>query len=118
MKRLIILAVAASLVGCHSRTDESVGAAPDRGDSTATTRTVDPERTGPPGTQGRPSGSEINVDSVTADSGAMRVHVDTSAAAAAKEHRSIPQDTLGPSTPDSASGAGWSDSMTTDSTSR
>lgn len=117
MKRLIILAVAASLAGCHSRTDEAAGAAPDRGDSTGTTVTVDPERTGPPGTQGRPSGSEINVDSVTADSGAMRVHVDTTTDSL-KADRSIPQDTLGPSTPDSASGAGWTDSMRTDTTSR
>ena len=103
MKRLIILAVAASLAGCHSRTDETAGAAPapDRGDSTATTRTVDPNRTGPPGEQGRPSGSEINVDSVTADSGAMRVHVDTASADSLKAGRSIPQDTLGPGTADS-----------------
>jgi hypothetical protein len=101
MKRLIILAVAASLAGCHSRADETAGAAPDRGDSTATTRTVDPNRTGPPGEQGRPSGSEINVDSVTADTGAMRVHVDTASADSLKAQRSIPQDTLGPGTPDS-----------------
>jgi len=117
MKRLIILAVAASLAGCHSRTDDSVGAAPDQGDTTATTRTVDPERTGPPGTQGRPSGAEINVDSVTADSGEMRVHVDTTTDSL-KAHRSIPQDTLGPSTLDSLSDTtGWSDSVATDTTS-
>lgn len=83
MNRLIILAVAASLAGCHSRTDQPAGAAPDQGDSTAT------------------SGSEIIVDSVTADSGAMRVHVDTTTDSL-KANRSIPQDTLGPSTPDSA----------------
>jgi type IV pilus biogenesis protein CpaD/CtpE len=41
MKRLIILAVAASLVGCHSRSNEAAGAAPDRGDTTAT-HVVDP----------------------------------------------------------------------------
>jgi hypothetical protein len=97
MKRLIILAVAASLVGCHSRSNEAAGAAPDRGDTTAT-HVVDPHRTGPPGTAGRPGGATVNVDSLGVDtSGAS---VDTSAAQSEKARRSIPQDTLGPSNVD------------------
>ena len=35
MKTLWILAAAATLAACHSRSDEGVGAAPDRGDTTA-----------------------------------------------------------------------------------
>jgi len=36
MRNLLILAVAASFaVACHSRTEDEVGAAPDRGDTTA-----------------------------------------------------------------------------------
>jgi len=94
MKRLIILAVAASLVGCHSRSNEAAGAAPDRGDTTAT-HVVDPHRTGPPGTAGRPGGATVGVDSLGVDG--TNARVDTSAARAAKARRSIPQDTLGPS---------------------
>ena len=61
------------------------------------------------------------MDSVTADSGQMRVHVDTSATSdSLRDNRSIPQDTLGPSNLDStSSGAtGWSDSTATDTTAR
>jgi len=35
MKTLWILAAAATFAACHSRSDEGVGAAPDRGDTTA-----------------------------------------------------------------------------------
>lgn len=124
MKRLIILAVAASLAGCHSANNEAVGAAPDRGDSvttdTVTTKVVDPNRTGPPGVQGRPGDATINVDSV-ADTSA--VQVDTAAhreVQNAQENRSIPQDTLGPSNLDSLSGADTAsyDTTAVDSTSR
>lgn len=120
MKRLIILAVAASLAGCHSANNEAVGAAPDRGDTTATptTKVVDPHRTGPPGTQGRPGGATINVDSVSQDTSA--VQVDTAAPGGmenAKENRSIPQDTLGPSNLDSLSGGAGSDTTSYDTTS-
>jgi D-arabinose 5-phosphate isomerase GutQ len=38
MRNLFILAAAASLVlGCHARTEDEVGAAPDRGDTTTVT---------------------------------------------------------------------------------
>lgn len=118
MKRLIILAVAASLAGCHSANNEAAGAAPDRGDTTATptTKVVDPNRTGPPGTQGRPPNATVNLDSVTQDTGA--VQVDTAAPNGmenAKENRSIPQDTLGPSNLDTTSSY---DTTSVDSTSR
>ena len=36
MKTLWILAAAATFAACHNRSDEDMGAAPDRGDSTAT----------------------------------------------------------------------------------
>jgi hypothetical protein len=120
MKRLITLAVAASLVGCASSNNEAAGAAPDRGDTTATatTKVVDPHRTGPPGVQGRPGGATINVDSVTQDT--SRVQVDTVAPGGmenAKENRSIPQDTLGPSNLDSLSGGAGYDTTSHDTTS-
>ena len=41
MKTLWILAAAATITACASRSDEEVGAAPDRGDTTAVTTEVD-----------------------------------------------------------------------------
>jgi len=98
MKRLIILAGAASLVGCHSRSNEAAGAAPDRGDDTTATHVIDPHRTGPPGTAGRSGGATVNLDSLGVDTSGARI--DSSAAQAEKARRSIPQDTLGPSNMD------------------
>lgn len=98
MKSLMLLAAAVALAGCHNRSDEQAGAAPDRGDTTAVTHQIDPERTGPPGTAGRPGGSEVNVDSIGVDSAAVRTDTTATVPTAA------PQDTLGPrSTADSAS---------------
>lgn len=122
MKRIITLAVAASLAGCASSNNEAAGAAPAPGDTTlaadtATTQVVDPNRTGPPGTQGRPGNATINVDSVTQDTSA--VQVDSAASHRvenATENRSIPQDTLGPSNLDSLGGASQ-DSTSYDTTS-
>ena len=91
MKRLMLLAAAIALAGCHNRSDEQAGAAPDRGDTTAVTRQIDPERTGPPGTAGRPAGSEVNVDSLGADSAAVRTDTTSTTVPTAP-----PQDTLGP----------------------
>jgi hypothetical protein len=116
MKRLIILAAAASLAGCHHGNNEAAGPAPMRGDTTVT-HVIDTSRTGPPGTQGRPGGGQITVDSITTDSSA-RVNVDTARADSLRARRSIPQDTLGPRTPDSTSGrTGWTDTTAADTTS-
>jgi hypothetical protein len=103
MKRLLLLAAAASLAACHNRSDESVGAAPDRGDTTAVTHQIDSTRTGPPGVQGRPENGTVTPDSVAgADSATIKR--DTSATGAQVGPTSIPQDTLGPRTPNAATG--------------
>ena len=115
MKHLLLLAVAGSLAGvaaCHNRSDDQAGAAPDRGDTTAVTRQIDPERTGPPGTGGRPSGHEILPDSTAVDSTGVPADT-TEMPSQSTSPTSTPQDTLGPR---STSGAGVSDSMTHDST--
>jgi hypothetical protein len=39
MKYFLMLAAAASLAACHNRSEDEVGAAPDRGDTTAVTAT-------------------------------------------------------------------------------
>ncbi len=39
MRYLLMLAAAASLAACHNRSEDEVGAAPDRGDTTAVTAT-------------------------------------------------------------------------------
>jgi hypothetical protein len=119
MKGLMLLAAAATLAACHNRSDEQTGAAPDRGDSTAVTydttamnrdttavtgdtsavtHQVDPERTGPPGTAGRPGNATITPDSVGTDSTGVQVD---STARTSPSPVSVPQDTLGPNNIDS-----------------
>src|SRR4051812_26282132 len=68
MKGLLLVAAAATLVACHNRGEDETGAAPARGDTTAVTRQVDPERTGPPGVAGRPGNATVTPDSVAGDS--------------------------------------------------
>ena len=134
VKRIIFLAVAASLAGCHSRNDDQAGAAPvsgdttaviregdttavtREGDTTAVTHQIDPERTGPPGNAGRPSGHEINLDSLGIDTSAVKV--DT-AAQGPPGPTSTPQDTVGPSSTDEAGSVDTTtrDSSVTDSSS-
>ena len=134
VKRIIFLAVAASLAGCHSRNDDQAGAAPvtgdttaviregdttavtREGDTTAVTHQIDPERTGPPGNAGRPSGHEINLDSLGIDTSAVKV--DT-AAQGPPGPTSTPQDTVGPSSIDEAGSVDTTtrDSSVTDSSS-
>ena len=119
MKGLLLLAAAATLAACHNRSDESVGAAPERGDSTAVTydstttardttavtgdtsavtHQVDPERTGPPGTAGRPGNATVTPDSVGIDSTGVQMD---STAQNNPSPVSVPQDTLGPNNIDS-----------------
>ena len=143
VKRIIFLAVAAALAGCHSRNDDQAGAAPvtgdttaviregdttaviregdttavtREGDTTAVTHQIDPERTGPPGNAGRPSGHEINLDSLGIDTSAVKV--DT-AAQGPPGPTSTPQDTVGPSSIDEAGSVDTTprDSSVTDSSS-
>jgi hypothetical protein len=92
MRKLLILAAAAAVsVACHNRSEDEVGAAPDRGDTTAVTHAIDSTRTGPPGVAGRPGDATITPDSVGVDSASAATPsvTDTSLT-------SIPQDTLGP----------------------
>jgi hypothetical protein len=92
MKRIYLLAAAAALASCHNRTDDQTGAAPKTADTTATHQ-IDPDRTGPPGTAGRPGQSTVNLDSTGVDT--TKAVVDTSQGRAGGAV-STPQDTLGP----------------------
>jgi len=67
-----------------------------RSDTSSVTHQVDPNRTGPPGTAGRPPNGTVNVDSVGLDS--TKVQVDT----AKNVPQASPQDTLGPRPPSGA----------------
>ena len=96
MRKLLILAVVAGVsAACHSRSEDEVGAAPDRGDTTAVTHAIDSTRTGPPGVSGRAGNATVTPDSVGVDSATVQDNsgaVDTTLT-------STPQDTLGPGEP-------------------
>jgi hypothetical protein len=107
-KLLILAAVAAVSAACHNRSEDEVGAAPDRGDTTAVTHAIDSTRTGPPGVSGRPGNATVTPDSVGVDSATVQQTPSTDTTTT-----SAPQDTLGPGDP----GAGAADSSSwTDST--
>jgi hypothetical protein len=102
MKGLLLVAAAATLVACHNRGEDETGAAPARADTTAVTRQVDPDRTGPPGEAGRPGNATITPDSIVGDSARIDstgVRVDTTGQTG-QSPVSVPQDTLGPRNPD------------------
>jgi len=121
MRNLLILAAAtASLAACHNRSQDEVGAAPDRGgDSTAVTHVIDSTRTGPPGVSGRTGTATVTADSVGIDSTANQAQpstTDTSTTSTGGVSdtttlNATPQDTLGPR--DANTGA---DSTLSDST--
>jgi hypothetical protein len=102
-KVLILAAMAAVSLACHSRSEDEVGAAPDQGDTTAVTHAIDSTRTGPPGVGGRPGDATVTPDSVGVDSALTnqenpgtpgQTNTDTTGA-----WSSTPQDTLGPRNP-------------------
>jgi len=104
MKQALLLALAASLAACHSRNDDQAAAAPQPGDTTAVTHQIDPERTGPPGTGGRPPDATVNADSVGIDSAAVdSSSMRSDSASTGQSPVSVPQDTLGPSSLDTTS---------------
>ena len=110
MKKMLILAAVAALsAACHNRSQDEVGAAPNRGDTTtAVTHAIDSTRTGPPGVGGRPGDATVIPDSVGLDSTAVQGTTKTDTTM-----NPMPQDTLGPREP----GAGAIDSSaTSDST--
>src|SRR5215208_503827 len=94
-KMLILAAVAAISAACHNRSEDEVGAAPDRGDTTAVTHAIDSTRTGPPGVAGRPGDATVTADSVGIDSAAVQDNT----GATDTTLTSTPQDTLGPRDP-------------------
>jgi hypothetical protein len=115
MRNLLILAAAAaSLAACHNRSQDEVGAAPDRGSdsTTAVTHVIDSTRTGPPGVSGRTGTATVTSDSVGIDSASTQRQSETGAAGvtdstattsgAATDTTTLnaaPQDTLGPRNP-------------------
>jgi hypothetical protein len=109
MRNLLILAAAAaSLAACHNRSQDEVGAAPDRGDTTAVTHAIDSTRTGPPGVSGRTGTATVTADSVGIDSTASQGQSNTGASVSDSTAttsggvsdtttlNAVPQDTLGP----------------------
>jgi len=134
MKRLLILAAAASLaVACHNRSEDEVGAAPTKGDTTAVTRADTGQGIPTDSTQGqRPADTDTSM--VAHDSTSMGAPADSTSMAAPSDSANVPSSAgnqqgdsamTDHSVPDSASaGAGaagaWSDSTgaTTDSTSK
>jgi hypothetical protein len=114
MRKLLILAVVAAVsAACHNRSEDEVGAAPDRGDTTAVTHAIDSTRTGPPGVSGRAGNATVTPDSVGVDSVTMQDNtgVDTTLT-------STPQDTLGPADPnqDVPADSTWNTDSTTSQT--
>src|SRR6476620_10071239 len=101
-KMLILAAVAAVSAACHNRSQDEVGAAPDRGNTTAVTHAIDSTRTGPPGVGGRPGDATVTPDSVGVDTAMFLQNTATTDTTLT----STPQDTLGPRNP----GAGAIDS--------
>jgi hypothetical protein len=97
MRHLLSLIAATSLVACHSRNEEQVGAAPASNDTTAVTHVIDSTRTGPPGVGGRPGNATVTLDSVMNDS--TKLKRDTVLGDTVLTPTSTPQDTLGPGTP-------------------
>ncbi|HEY7611907.1 MAG TPA: hypothetical protein VH764_02845 [Gemmatimonadales bacterium] len=99
MKNALLLAAAVALAACSSRAEDDTAAAPAPDDTTATTHVIDSTRTGPPGTGGRHGAATVTPDSVLDDT--TQVVPDTMSATG-DSPTSTPQDTLGPSVPDTA----------------
>ena len=98
MRVVAAWAMLAAAVACHNRSREETGPAPAAQDTANVTRQVDPNRTGPPGTGGRPGNGTITPDSLGVDS--TRARVDTTRAGP-PAGAAAPQDTLGPRVTDS-----------------
>jgi hypothetical protein len=110
-KLLILAAVAAVSAACHNRSENDVGAAPDRGDTTAVTHAIDSTRTGPPGVSGRSGNATVTPDSVGVDSATVQDNTRGTDSTLT----STPQDTLGPRDPgqEIPADSTWGDSTTT-----
>ena len=96
MRYLLTLAAAASLAACHNRSQDEVGAAPDRGDTTAVA--ADSSRAAPTdSTMGQAPGTAADTASVRSDTGmsadstGAMVHDSTSAGMG--DSTSAPSDT-------------------------
>ena len=97
MRNAILLAAAVALAACAGRSEDETAAAPAPDDTTGVTHVLDSTRTGPPGVAGRPGDATITSDSVFDDT--TTIQTDTMSATG-DSPVSAPQDTLGPSTPD------------------
>jgi hypothetical protein len=103
MRRAAILAAASiALAACAGQSENEAAGAPAPDDTTGVTQAIDSARTGPPGVAGRPGDATVTSDSVVSDT--AMVGADTTGATG-DSPVSTPQDTLGPSTPDTAVGA-------------
>ena len=99
MKHAFLLAAAIGLAACAGRSEDETAAAPAPDDTTAVTHVIDSTRTGPPGVGGRHGDATVTPDSVLDDT---TNYVTDTLSATGDSPVSTPQDTLGPSIPDTA----------------
>jgi hypothetical protein len=99
MRHALLLAAAVALAACAGRAEDETAAAPAPDDTTATTHVIDSTRTGPPGVGGRHGDATVTPDSVLDDT--TQYTADT-LSATGDSPTSTPQDTLGPSVPDTS----------------
>jgi hypothetical protein len=91
MRYLLMLAAAASLAACHNRSEDEVGAAPDRGDTTAVTAT-DTTAVPTDSTMGQRPGA-TDTSFVQQDSTAAPTSVDSTATPTGDTTGATPSDT-------------------------
>ncbi len=97
MRHPLLIVAAVTLAACAGRSEDETAAAPGPGDTTAVTHAIDSTRTGPPGVAGRPGDATVTPDSVLEDTaGVARDTMNVTGGGPV----STPQDTLGPSVPD------------------
>ena len=109
MRYLLMLAAAASLAACHNRSEDEVGAAPDRGDNSAVAADS---------TRGTPTDSTMGQR--PGDTDTTAVQQDTTGASMGVDSTNGPTSTgNAPTDTTSQTSGGWSDStsMSNDSTS-
>jgi hypothetical protein len=108
MRYLLMLAAAASLAACHNRSEDEVGAAPDRGDTTAVTAT-DTAAVQTDSTMGQRPGA-TDTSFVQQDSTAAPTGVDSSTTTPSGNS---PSDTLSQTGADTTSSTGTSTDSST-----
>jgi hypothetical protein len=115
MRYLMMLAAAASLAACHNRSQDEVGAAPQKGDTTAVTSTARDTSAAVPtdSTMGQRPGATDTSMVRASDSTSARVTADS---AYAPSSGNAPSDTAAARTDSTSAGAWDSTAVKTDTT--